>query len=251
MMIEVLKLKLASAILAMQAVVYPATGEFKDPETDTQEYDRKYMVAEAVIDVAEEGVEIHHFGKSKFNVVDSAALITTLIRSESALDYFVHAGMKSHIGPQDGGRAKCLGQIQTWRGNTLMTDEEHVALVGTDREATKRCLAMVLSYVWHNAKKCSVRTKRTRWKNWEKGRMEVFEVSKILSYYAKGTCSPIYKTNAERKNHTARVTLWKRVRDQLEAEKYVLPPRPEETGDAPEAPQSGSEGIPPPLVVGG
>jgi hypothetical protein len=91
---------------------------------------------------------------TKFAREDMVALVATTFRFESALDYFVHGGEESPLGPQDGGRARCLGQIhhheQWW------TEEHWRSLAGRDVEATERCVeaaARIFEYHWDRCRR--------------------------------------------------------------------------------------------------
>lgn len=177
-MIDTLLPKLLAIVLNFAHVAYPVEGEFVKPETPAQEYDRRIVIATAVARAAADS--------KLFHPEDAAALVSTIFRGESALEYRVHAGQVSHIGTQDGGRAKCLGQVQTWPGNTLLTKEEHEALVGTDLQATERCANAVLRYMEHLAWVCKVRKTK---KLWAQSRMKSTEGIQIMSHYASGRCS--------------------------------------------------------------
>lgn len=116
-------------------VIILAWGTPHDPTLPT----RQFVTAHAINDVARDR--------------DEAALMLTIIRHESNLEYYVHAGLPSPIGTQDGGRARCLGQIH--RVPTWWTYDEWRALAGTSYRATVRCVHAIQRVLDYHARRCN------------------------------------------------------------------------------------------------
>ncbi|CAB4154414.1 hypothetical protein UFOVP650_3 [uncultured Caudovirales phage] len=138
---------------------------------------------------------------------DSAALIETVWGYESAFEYYVHAGGVSPIGDQDGGLARCMGQIHTWKGNKhLPTKADHQALAGTDAEATRRCAQITLAYFWAHAQRClRVGVRKDRWAR----PLEQWEAAKLFAAYGAGRCAPVGR------RHKGRALTFGRLRSQI------------------------------------
>lgn len=140
----------------------------------TPDVPRATMVGEVVSDVARNRNE--------------AALILSIIRHESNLDYHVHAGLVSPIGTQDGGRARCLGQIH--RVPAWWTQEQWRALAGTSRAATYRCIRAIQRVLDYHQRRCRITTR-----TWP-------HVAKLLGAYWKGTtCRPFYTRGQRNRLH--------------------------------------------------
>ncbi len=168
------------------------------PETDEQWADRMRRQALAVAEVSTE---------SGFRAADAAALVETVWGYESAFEYYVHAGGISPIGDQDGGLARCMGQIHTWPGNKhLPTKADHQALAGTDEEATRRCAQVTLAYFWGHAQRClRVGVRKDRWAR----PLEQWEAAKLFAAYGAGQCVPVAK------RHKGRALTFSRLRAQI------------------------------------
>lgn len=226
-------------VLSMSQVWYPQTGDHANPETPAETYDRRTLIADTAMESAmrgnTKGLDVEGVEDepqiSKFHPVDALALILTIEKAESSFDYYVHAGEESHLGTQDTGRAKCLGQIQTWKGNTLLTDEEHASLSGTDYDSTLACANAIHEYLWYHAERCRVRARGKANSSWSNNqRMTIYEARRIFSYYAKGTCSPRFRSEAERKNLNMRVSVFRQILADLEADEIPeMPERPVDT----------------------
>lgn len=160
------------------------------PETLDERRDRIEMIVEV-------DTEVSHSIDSEFDPRDAAALLLTTQIGESKLEYYVHAGLKSPIGHQDHGKARCLGQLHTWPGNRhLPTAEDHRALAGLDREATKRCASTMLKYLWGHASRC-IRRDMPVTTRWDKPLAD-HEVVAIFAAYGIGRCSDPTKSNRAR-----------------------------------------------------
>lgn len=167
----------------------PAYGP-SHPETDDDRRERVGMIAEVDAEVASAGV-------SQFAATDAAALLLAIQLHESALDYYVHAGLESPIGHQDHGKARCLGQIHTWPGNPhLPTKADHAALAGLDREATTRCATTMLRYLWGHARRC-IRRSVPATSRWDAPLTDA-EVATIAAAYGTGYCTPVKASNRVR-----------------------------------------------------
>jgi hypothetical protein len=223
-------------VLSMSQVWYPASGDHSNPETPAETYDRRTIIADTAMESALRG-NPKGFGTeereqiSKFHPIDALALILTIERSESGLDYYTHAGESSHIGTQDSGRARCLGQVQTWAGNTLLTEEEHESLAGIGYDATLRCANAIHEYLWYHAVRCRVRAKGRRFSKWvNHHRMTDYEAQRLMAYYAKGTCTPRFASKKERQNLYKRSELFREIRMALAAKDLPeMPERPVDT----------------------
>jgi len=147
--------------------------------------------------------------ESSFHPKDAAALITTVWGFESRFDYWVHAGGgTSPIGHQDNGKAKCLGQIQTWKGNPhLPTSADHEALVGLDAEATERCARVTLAYFWAHAQRC-LRVQRPVERRWTEPLAD-YEVAILMASYGSGRCGEVAR------RHKNRAYTFRKLRKQL------------------------------------
>jgi len=175
----------AAAIALMQTfspVWYPTTGEFTNPETDEQRDDRWEMIAEVNAEVAygDKGKNI-----TPWSPQDDLALIKAVQRGESAFEYRVHAGVPSHIGTADAGKAKCLGQIHYVKA--WWTEAEWEALAGTDRAATKRCAEAILRVFAYHAKRCKFRHEIDKKKRWAT-RIQYREARRLIRWYGNGNC---------------------------------------------------------------
>lgn len=178
-MYEIIKAAVAAWVLTVQPVLYNP-GE--NPETTDEREERITMAAETAVDaVAQE--------TTGFKSDQAVALVLSVWLKESAFEHNVHAGLRTHIGTQDEGKAKCLGQIRTWPGNTLLTRERWKALVGTSREATMRCAAATLSYLWYHAARC-LRPGVPLLERWDEPLTD-HEAEFIFASYGRGRCSRV------------------------------------------------------------
>jgi len=158
--------------------------------------------------IVEVDAEVANAGVSQFAATDAAALLLAIQLHESALDYYVHAGLESPIGHQDHGKARCLGQIHTWPGNPhLPTKADHAALAGLDREATTRCATVMLKYLWGHAQRC-IRKGRPAARRWAEPLAD-YEVALIVAAYGSGYCSPIKASSK------VRARTFRRIRRQM------------------------------------
>lgn len=159
------------------------------PETSAQR-DARLEVAGAA--AASAALNTEH----GFYPLQAAAIVGTIWYAESRNDYHVHAGSKSPIGHQDHGKAKCLGQIQTWPGNTLLTEAQWQALTGADYASTQRCADATVSYLWYHAQRC-LRRKMPKNKRWQKP-LDDGEVARLFAAYGEGKCVPVGKSTKDR-----------------------------------------------------
>lgn len=185
-MFETIVNALLGVALSWQVPFYGQTP----PETEEQRGERLAMIAAVNTEVASSNV-------AGFDPRDSAALLLAIQIHESALDYYVHAGLESPIGHQDHGKARCLGQIHTWPGNPhLPTRADHQALAGLDRAATTRCAETMLRYLWGHARRC-IRLQRPAARRWTEPLAD-YEVALIAAAYGSGYCSPVKRSNKSR-----------------------------------------------------
>ena len=179
------------AIFGSWPVTWYPPGEL--PETAEQRRARLTMAADVVTFVA-------HDNPTGLDAFDSAPLVTVIWGSESAMEYHVHAGTKSPIGHQDHGKARCLGQLRTWKGNTLLTPEQFKALPGTSPEATERCARATLSYLHYHARRCLIYSAPPPYRprrNFHEPLSE-HEVGIIFASYAMGYCTQPLERSAKR-----------------------------------------------------
>jgi hypothetical protein len=196
-MLETLANILFAFSMAFPSPVYGASHS----ETEDDRRERVGMIAEVNAEVASAGV-------SQFAPTDAAALLLAVQLHESALDYYVHAGLESPIGHQDHGKARCLGQIHTWPGNPhLPTKADHAALAGLDREATTRCATVMLRYLWGHAQRC-IRKGRPAARRWAEPLAD-YEVALIVAAYGSGYCSPVKASSK------VRARTFRRIRSQM------------------------------------
>ncbi len=207
-------------IVKMPRAKYARSGEFTKPETLEEETSRRVLIAFATVAAA--------IYTGNFDPIDATALVLSTMYGESGFfEYRVHAGEKSHLGPQDGGKARCLAQIRTWPGNTILTPQEHVALAGTGFEPTKRCAATALAYYWAHAKRCKVRERRpgeTDLMAWDRRQMTELEARELMTHYATGNCKsfeelPTFKQNIIK----ARVETWRDMRGYFNERQRAIP----------------------------
>ena len=215
-----LKLAAAVYIVKMPRAKYAKSGEFTKPETLEEETTRRVLIAFATV-----AASIY---SGNFDPIDATALVLSTMYGESGFfEYRVHAGEKSHLGPQDGGKARCLAQLRTWPGNTILTPQEHVALAGTGFEPTKRCASTALAYYWHHAKQCKVRPRlggETDLMAWDRRQMTDTEARDLMTHYATGNCKsfselPTFKQNIIK----ARVATWRDMRGYFNERQRALP----------------------------
>lgn len=187
--------KLLAIVLAWTPTWYPPGG---GPETREQRTQRWAMASDTMVQSGGSGI-------TKFWPQDNVALIATIFRYESALDYHVHGGEPSPIGSQDKGKARCLGQIQQSR---LLTKKEWVGLAGRDRAATRRCADMVLRVMWYHAKRCKMRQEIPGSIRWRAMLTDV-EARVLFTAYGTGiTCGASGK-------HSGRARLFGQIRGRL------------------------------------
>lgn len=152
-MIEAILATLKAAFLAVPLTWYPAPGECKlghaadPPETPEAFKARKDMVAVQVT----EAIGARAWS---FPAADMAALVGVTILKESALEYWVHAGGDSHLAKQDGGKARCLGQLH----QNGRTPADWRALAGLDVAATYRCALAIAEAFEYHVKRCQMWT---------------------------------------------------------------------------------------------
>jgi len=186
MTLELLKTIIAAFALSLPPVWYPAGA---GPETVAQRDARVEMASH-------ENAEQAHSGETRLPPDQLAAMTESIWFNESRFDWHVHAGKVSPIGNQDVGNARCLGQVQTWRGNTLLTRAEWLALTGLDRAATRRCAAATQSYLWYHAQRC-IRRDVPAARRWDK-RLTDHEAGLLFAAYGAGNCAPIKKSTGLR-----------------------------------------------------
>lgn len=190
--------------LAALLVALPTTWATPQPETPKQREARIETIVEADIAAVTASVvpETQHV----------AILFATIAiqRNETGFDYAVHAGLPSAIGSSGGGKAKCLGQLETWPGNRLLTPEQWNSLEGTDLAATTRCAAASVAYLWYHAERCLRRDepKETRWT----APLTDDEVLRLFAAYGKGHCA------APQPSNERRLKSYRRLRAALEAD---------------------------------
>ncbi|MDX1527033.1 MAG: hypothetical protein R3337_00310 [Gammaproteobacteria bacterium] len=177
-----MKLWLAFAFAHITPSWYPP-GE--NPETDEQREQRFELAGGAA---ASAGLS----GEHGFKPWQAALMVGAVWIDETSLDYNVHAGKPTHIGHQDHGRARCLGQIQTWPGNTLLTRKEWESLAGTDYASTQLCANATVSYLWYHAQRC-LRRKVAKAKRWDEP-LTWPEVARLFAAYGEGHCAPVGKS---------------------------------------------------------
>lgn len=182
-MLEALKFKLAALFVALPSTWY--SPETPPPESPAQRDTRVSMAAVQLV----EAVEASPFPKSQRLVALNVA--ASIWQNESGLDWAVHAGVESPVGPGDWGAARCMGQIHTWPGNYLLTREQWTALVGTDEAATRRCADATLSYLWYHAERCLRVGKANRWAE----PLRDDEVLRLFAAYGEGYCAPVQASN--------------------------------------------------------
>lgn len=162
------------------------------PETPVERSERRRMIVDVVATVAQDSDN-----GTGFKELDAALLVLTVWRFESALEYYVHAGGDSPLGNQDGGKARCLGQLHTWPGNPYVpTIAAHRALAGLGRGATERCARATLLYLWAHAKEC-LRTEEPLLGRWDE-RLSEEEASIVMASYGSGRCSAETKSSRKR-----------------------------------------------------
>lgn len=194
-MFEALLHTLKAAFLAVPMVIYPGAP----PETPHAHDIRKFMVADVI--VAETAAS-----DSPLDPEHLAALVAVTIMYESALEYFVHAGMPTHIGPQDGGRARCLGQVHK---SGILDKAAWLATGGLDEEATARCVRAILGAFEYHRKRCRIRP--------EGGRLSEAQANVLFHGYWKGINPCVTHTKS-----AVRAKRWKKMLESLRWNKHRL-----------------------------
>jgi hypothetical protein len=189
-------------------VWYPDEGEFINPETRQEREIRLSMIAEVDAEVA-------YDNDTPWGPVDDFSLVYAIQSGESAFEYRVHAGEGSHIGSADRGRSRCLGQIQHTR--EWWTEEEWLALAGTDRASTKRCTQAILRVFSYHAKRCHLRGNIQK-----KGRWDIpltwLEARSLFMSYGTGHCNKVSKS----KTIALKTTTFTKTRNHIEYEARKL-----------------------------
>jgi len=162
-----------AVILSFSPTIYPKSGEFANPETQDERTTRVSMIAEVDAEVA------YADKLTPWRAKDDLALLLAVQRGESAFEYRVHQGVKTHIGTQDNMKSRCLGQIQR-NGKTV---KEWTALAGLDRAATTRCAKAMLSVFAYHARRCRLR-KPHQWGH----PLKLAEVGLLVKWYGFGHC---------------------------------------------------------------
>lgn len=192
--------KILTIVLAFQATWY-AEGEA--PETDQERIDRVTMVGRAIFKMASDSDRV------PFSKLDKAALLLTIIKHESSLDYHVHAGLKSKLGSQDKGKARCLGQIH--RSEYWWPDKQDwLDIAGTSRAATERCLDSILRVLGYHVKRCGLRRYVSPSKRWDKP-LRWDEVGVLLNAYGDGKSCSVRNSRGQ----LSRRSWWLKYREQL------------------------------------
>jgi hypothetical protein len=182
MTLSTLQSIVAAFAISLPPVWYPQGA---GPETPEQRNERVEMAARVVAATA-------NTDATGLDRAQLTAMTLSIWFNESRFDWHVHAGLKSPIGNQDVGKARCLGQLQTWKNNALLTDEQWVALVGHDEAATARCASATQAYLWYHAQRC-LRRDVAAAKRWEK-RLTDVEVALVFAAYGAGKCAPVGKS---------------------------------------------------------
>ena len=199
LLVLLLALLVATVVLASEATFADALGDQFErqqptwyspkqtpPETSEERVSRVRMAARVLAEAAAGSA-----WPERFQRVAVLAAASVWI-NESGLDWAVHAGKPSPVGPSDYGKAKCMGQIHTWPGNTLLTKEQWAALPGTDEAATRRCADATLAYLFEHARKClRVTEERT-------SPLSDAEVVRLFAAYGDGHCSPVDASDKKR-----------------------------------------------------
>jgi hypothetical protein len=175
----------AVAVVLIQTVTpvwYPTEGKFINPETKEARTERLTMIAEVNAEAA-----YGQKGKNEtpWGARDDLALLKAIMGGESAYEYRVHAGQKSHIGTADAGNALCMGQIHFVRA--WWTEAEWRALAGLDRVATKRCSEAILRVLAYHAKRCRLRSDVSVKKRWATP-LNFTEGRRLIRWYGNGNC---------------------------------------------------------------
>lgn len=181
-MLETLSALAVAIIHTFTPVWYPEKGEYINPETEEQRSERLTMIAEvnAATAYGEKGKNA-----TPWRPKDDLALLTAIQRGESAFEYRVHAGEKSHIGTADAGRARCLGQIHHVKA--WWSKDEWRTLAGTSREATRRCAEAILRILQYHSNRCRLRGKLPAKKRWQKP-LRLREFRSLIRWYGSGQC---------------------------------------------------------------
>jgi hypothetical protein len=154
------------------------------PETEAERIQRFGVAAQAVGDESTSG-------RSPLNPIDQAALISTVWKNETALDYAVHVGdIDSPIGHQDHGAARCFGQIH--HTPTWITREEWLGLTGTSYEATARCAYWTNDMLRRQARRCLAKDRQ-----WGEPLSE-YEAAQVLAGYGTGLSCEVQPRHAKR-----------------------------------------------------
>lgn len=139
-------------VLSWTPTWYPAGG---GPETEQDRRERWTMVADVLSDLPQ-GTDLWP--------QDQTALVATIWKFESSLDFHVHGGERSPIGHQDRGTSRCLGQIKHVKH--WWTLKQWSELAGRDVESTKRCASATLKVIGYHLKRCKLRQELPEYARW-------------------------------------------------------------------------------------
>lgn len=172
---------------AFTPVWYP---EGAGPETPEERARRWEMIVQVVTEEAAADTQ------TPFKSADDAALVVSILRGESALDYHVHGGTPSPIGNADNGLSLCMGQIQ--HAKAWWTEEQWRAMAGLTEEATRLCVQGVLRVLGYHAQRCQMRAALPKQGRWDRPLFQG-EALRVIAAYGKGHCVVQYSKTAQSK----------------------------------------------------
>jgi hypothetical protein len=150
----------------------PWYGPGKNPETPLQYRTRMETISQAIALEAEANEDW------RWDATTLAAATFVTWYSESSFEFEVHAGVGKSRFRQDGGRARCLGQLHQmgW-----VPRAEWKRLTGTDLEATRRCARATMKVLAMQGQRCGMRQNKPN----------LWAVARLQAAYVNGrSCAP-------------------------------------------------------------
>jgi hypothetical protein len=163
----------------------------KNPETPEQYRERMETIATAIAVEAEAN---EHW---RWDSRSLAAATLVIWYGESRFAVEVHSGSGQSRWGEDGGRARCFGQIHE---TGLVPKKDWEQLAGTDLESTRRCARATMKVLSVQGRHCGM----------QKDKPSMWAVARMISAYGSGKgCAPT-------KQSTARARRWSKLMTRLQ-----------------------------------
>lgn len=163
----------------------------KNPESPLEYRARMQTISQALALEAEANADW------RWDATTLAAATFVTWYAESSFEFEVHAGSGKSRFAQDGGRARCLGQLHH---TGWVPKADWKQLTGTDLEATRRCARATMKVLAMQGKRCGM----------QQDKPNLWAVARLQAAYASGrSCAP---TQAS----TARARRWAKLMARIE-----------------------------------